>query len=29
VFGTEDGGERWQEYQFPDGVEGVYGLWAA
>jgi photosystem II stability/assembly factor-like uncharacterized protein len=29
VFGTEDGGKRWQEYQLPDGVEGVYGLGAA
>ncbi len=29
VFGTEDGGSSWQEYQLPDGVEGVYGLWAA
>lgn len=29
VFGTEDGGKSWQEYQLPDGVEGVYGLWAA
>ena len=28
VFGTEDGGKRWQEYQLPDGVEGVYGLCA-
>jgi photosystem II stability/assembly factor-like uncharacterized protein len=29
VFGTVDGGRRWQEYPLPDGVEGVYGLWAA
>jgi photosystem II stability/assembly factor-like uncharacterized protein len=29
VFGTEDGGKNWQEYRLPDGVEGVYGLWAA
>jgi photosystem II stability/assembly factor-like uncharacterized protein len=29
VFGTEDGGKRWSEYQLPDGVEGVYGLAAA
>jgi photosystem II stability/assembly factor-like uncharacterized protein len=29
VFGTEDGGRRWREYRLPDGVEGVYGLWAA
>ena len=29
VFGTEDGGGSWQEYRLPDGVEGVYGLWAA
>ena len=26
LFGTEDGGKRWSEYQLPDGVEGVYGL---
>ena len=26
VFGTEDGGDSWQEYQLPDGVEGVYAL---
>ena len=24
VFGTEDGGKRWAEYQLPDGIEGVY-----
>jgi photosystem II stability/assembly factor-like uncharacterized protein len=29
VFGTEDGGERWAEYQLPDGIEGVYALAAA
>jgi photosystem II stability/assembly factor-like uncharacterized protein len=29
VFGTENGGKSWQEYQLPDGVEGVYGLAAA
>ncbi len=29
VFGTEDGGRRWREYQLPDGIEGVYGLAAA
>jgi photosystem II stability/assembly factor-like uncharacterized protein len=29
VFGTWDGGKSWKEYQLPDGVEGVYGLWAA
>ena len=29
VFGTEDGGRSWREHQLPDGVEGVYGLWAA
>jgi len=29
VFGTEDGGKNWREYQLPDGVEGVYGLAAA
>jgi hypothetical protein len=29
VFGTEDGGKRWAEYQLPDGIEGVYGLAAA
>jgi photosystem II stability/assembly factor-like uncharacterized protein len=29
VFGTEDGGKAWREYQLPDGVEGVYGLAAA
>jgi photosystem II stability/assembly factor-like uncharacterized protein len=29
VFGTADGGQRWQEYKLPDGAEGVYGLWAA
>jgi photosystem II stability/assembly factor-like uncharacterized protein len=29
VFGTEDGGKSWREYQLPDGVEGVYGLAAA
>jgi photosystem II stability/assembly factor-like uncharacterized protein len=29
VFGTEDGGKRWREYQLPDSVEGVYGLAAA
>ena len=26
VFGTEDGGKRWREYQLPDGIEGVYAL---
>ncbi len=26
VFGTEDGGETWQTYQLPDGVQGVYAL---
>jgi photosystem II stability/assembly factor-like uncharacterized protein len=29
VFGTTDGGKRWQEYTLPDGVEGIYGLCAA
>ena len=29
VFGTEDGGKSWKEYQLPDGLEGVYGLAAA
>jgi photosystem II stability/assembly factor-like uncharacterized protein len=29
VFGTEDGGKSWRDYQLPDGVEGVYGLAAA
>ena len=29
VFGTEDGGRSWREFQLPDGVEGVYGLAAA
>lgn len=29
VFGTVDGGKRWQEHHLPQGVEGVYGLWAA
>jgi len=29
VFGTEDGGKRWREYQLPDGAEGVYALAAA
>lgn len=26
VFGTEDGGESWQSYRLPDGVQGVYAL---
>jgi photosystem II stability/assembly factor-like uncharacterized protein len=29
VFGTEDGGRHWREYQLPDGVTGVYALAAA
>jgi photosystem II stability/assembly factor-like uncharacterized protein len=29
VFGTVDGGKHWQEHRLPQGVEGVYGLWAA
>jgi photosystem II stability/assembly factor-like uncharacterized protein len=29
VFGTEDAGRNWREYQLPDGVEGIYGLAAA
>jgi photosystem II stability/assembly factor-like uncharacterized protein len=29
VIGTENGGRDWREYQLPEGVEGVYGLWAA
>lgn len=26
VFGTENGGKDWREYQLPDGIEGVYAL---
>ena len=26
VFGTEDGGESWQAFPLPDGVEGVYAI---
>jgi photosystem II stability/assembly factor-like uncharacterized protein len=26
VFGTEDGGRHWRDYQLPDGVEGVYAI---
>jgi photosystem II stability/assembly factor-like uncharacterized protein len=26
VFGTEDGGATWTEYDLPDGVQGVYAL---
>lgn len=28
VIGTEDDGQSWRAYRLPDGVEGVYGLWA-
>jgi photosystem II stability/assembly factor-like uncharacterized protein len=26
VFGTEDGGQSWQSYQLPNGVQGVYAI---
>ena len=26
VFGTEDGGASWVQWQLPQGVEGVYAV---